>query len=239
MRNYGQHNALLCGIRAARYPITITMDDDQQNPPSEIKKLVSKLVSEELEVVYGRPIKEEHGLFRNVASVLTKLVIKQALGAKTAPDVSAFRAFNTNIRDAFEKYSSPSVNVDVLLTWGASRFGMVLVEHQSRNYQTSNYTFAKLVTHAVNMLTGFSTLPLQLASLNGLFLIGLGIVLLSYVIIRYLLYGGVVPGFAFLASITIIFSGSQLMALGIIGEYVGRIYSRTMDRPSYQIGEQF
>jgi undecaprenyl-phosphate 4-deoxy-4-formamido-L-arabinose transferase len=89
------------------------------------------------------------------------------------------------------------------------------------------------------MLTGFSTLPLQLASLNGLFLIGLGIVLLSYVIIRYLLYGGVVPGFAFLASITIIFSGSQLMALGIIGEYVGRIYSRTMDRPSYQIGEQF
>ncbi len=237
MRNYGQHNALLCGIREAQYEITLTMDDDQQHPPAEIKTLVNKLVEEDIDVVYGRPARQEHGLFRDTASALTKLVIKQALGNAAAPDVSAFRAFKTKIRRSFENYSSPSVNLDVLLTWGSNKFGMVLVQHRPRSYQTSNYTFGKLITHAVNMLTGFSTLPLQIASLNGLALVGLGVVLLAYVFGRYMLWGVVVPGFAFLASIIIIFSGAQLLALGIIGEYVGRIYTRTMDRPSYQVDE--
>ena len=182
MRNYGQHNALLCGIRAAQNELTITMDDDQQNPPSELHKLVDKLMSENLDVVYGRPHKEEHGVFRDTASVLTKLVIKQTLGANNAPDVSAFRIFRTNIRNAFANYSSPAVNIDVLLTWGTSKFGTVVVTHRPREYQTSNYTLRKLIAHAVNMLTGFSTLPLQLASLNGLFLIAVGIVLLTYVL---------------------------------------------------------
>jgi glycosyltransferase involved in cell wall biosynthesis len=237
MRNYGQHNALLCGIRLARYEVCMTMDDDLQHPANEAYKLVDKLLGEGLEVVYGRPIKEEHGLLRDIASVLTKFVMKKALGAKTAPDVSAFRVFRTKVRNSFSQYNSPFVNIDVLLTWGASKFGSVFVEHKPGTHRVSNYTLQKLITHAVNMLTGFSTVPLQMASLNGLICILLGIVLLAYVLIRYMIWGGVVPGFSFLSSIIIIFSGSQLMALGIIGEYVGRIYARSSDRPSYQVDE--
>jgi glycosyltransferase involved in cell wall biosynthesis len=237
MRNYGQNNALLCGIRAAKYDVTVTMDDDLQHPPAAIKQLVSKLLSEGLEVVYGRPIKEEHGLLRDSASVMTKLVIKHALGVKTAPDVCSFRAFKTKLRRAFEKFHSPFINTDVLLSWGASKFGAVYVEHNARAFNTSNYTLQKLITHAVNLLTGFSTLPLQFASMSGIFLIGFGMLLLAYVVIKYLVYPINVPGFPFLASTIIIFSGAQLMALGIIGEYVGRIYARTMDRPPYILDE--
>jgi undecaprenyl-phosphate 4-deoxy-4-formamido-L-arabinose transferase len=238
MRNYGQFNALLCGIRAARHEVTVTMDDDLQHPPAAIKQLVGKLLNEGLDVVYGRPIKEEHGFFRDAASVLTKLVIKHALGVKTAPDVCSFRVFRTKLRRAFEKFNSPYINIDVLLSWGASKFGVIYVEHNRRTFNTSNYTIQKLITHAINLLTGFSTLPLQMASLYGLFLTGFGIILLAYVVIKYLVYPINVPGFPFLASIIIIFSGAQLMALGIIGEYVGRIYARTMDRPPYMIDEQ-
>lgn len=237
MRNYGQNNALLCGIRAAKFEVTVTMDDDLQHPPAAIKQLVAKLLTEGLQVVYGRPIKEEHGLLRDSASVMTKLVIKHALGVKSAPDVCSFRAFRTQLRRAFEKFHSPYINTDVLLSWGASKFGVVHVEHRPRAMNTSNYTLQKLITHAVNLLTGFSTLPLQFASMYGIFLIGFGIILLFYVVIKFLVYPINVPGFPFLASIIIIFSGAQLMALGIIGEYVGRIYARTMDRPPYILEE--
>lgn len=237
MRNYGQNNALLCGIRAAKFEVTVTMDDDLQHPPAAIRQLVSKLLGEGLQVVYGRPIREEHGLLRDSASVMTKLVIKHALGVKTAPDVCSFRAFKTQLRRAFDKFHSPFINTDVLLSWGASKFGVVYVEHRPRTLNTSNYTFQKLITHAVNLLTGFSTLPLQFASMYGIFLIGFGIILLAYVVIKFLVYPINVPGFPFLASIIIIFSGAQLMALGIIGEYVGRIYARTMDRPPYILEE--
>jgi glycosyltransferase involved in cell wall biosynthesis len=237
MRNYGQNNALLCGIRAARNEVTVTMDDDLQHPPSAIKSMVEKLLSEGLDVVYGRPIREEHGIFRDSASVLTKLAMKHVLGIKTATDVTSFRAFRTKLRSAFEKFNSPFINLDVLLSWGASKFGVIQVEHNPRTFKTSNYNLQKLITHAVNLLTGFSTLPLQAASLYGVCLIGFGIILLAYVVVKYLIYPINVPGFPILASIIIIFSGAQLMALGIIGEYVGRIYARTMDRPPYIVDD--
>ncbi len=234
-RNYGQHNALLCGIRQAKYEITITLDDDLQTPASEIHKLLAKLRADNLDVVYGVPLVLHHGFLRNAASLLTKFALQQAMGAKTVRNLSAFRAFRTKLRRSFANYHNPFVNIDALLTWGTTKFGMVNVEHHPRTQGRSNYTFAKLVMHAANMVTGFSTLPLQIASVNGFVLMALGTVLLIYVVLRYILLGSPVPGFTFLASIILVFSGAQLLALGIIGEYVGRIYARTMDKPIYQI----
>src|SRR6266568_9207228 len=102
-RNFGQHNALLCGIRAAHHEIVVTLDDDLQNPPEEIGKLVKKL-REGYDVVYGTPLREEHGFWRDVASRITKLALKSAMGAETARNVSAFRAFRTTLRRAFADY---------------------------------------------------------------------------------------------------------------------------------------
>ncbi len=231
-RNYGQHNALLCGIRTARGNVIITLDDDLQNPPEEIPNLLSKL-NQGYDVVYGTPGKQTHGLLRNLASKITKIALQSAMGAATASKVSAFRAFRSNIRDAFANYQSPTVNIDVLLTWGTTTFTSVTVRQDERIHGDSGYTLSKLITHAVNMMTGFSTLPLQMASILGFFFGLLGFFLLTYIIVIYLVEGSTVPGFPFLASIIVIFSGVQLFALGVFGEYLARMHFRSMERPPY------
>jgi glycosyltransferase involved in cell wall biosynthesis len=236
-RNYGQHNALLCGIRAARYDVTVTMDDDLQNPPEEIGRLLAGL-GDDVDVVYGTPEAEQHGFLRDQASRITKLALQSAMSAETARNVSAFRAFRTRIREAFAGYRGPFVSIDVLLTWGSTRFAHVRVRHEPRQAGASNYTFRMLITHALNMMTGFSTLPLQIASLIGFVFTAFGFLVLAIVLGTYVVNGGSsVPGFAFLASIIAIFSGAQLFAIGIIGEYLARMHFRSMDRPSYLVRE--
>jgi glycosyltransferase involved in cell wall biosynthesis len=234
-RNFGQHNALLCGIRAAEGEVIVTMDDDMQHPPEEIPKLLNKL-AEGYDVVYGMPMREQHGFWRDIASQVTKLALKSAMGAKIARNVSAFRAFETRLRDAFANYQSPFVSIDVLLTWATTNFAAVAVQHDPRRTGESHYTFRKLVAHGLNMMTGFSTLPLQFASIIGFAFTLFGLVVLTYVIVRFLIHGSSVPGFPFLASVIAIFSGAQLFALGIIGEYMARMHFRTMEKPPYVIG---
>jgi undecaprenyl-phosphate 4-deoxy-4-formamido-L-arabinose transferase len=234
MRNYGQHNALLCGIRAARFPVTITMDDDLQHPPEELHKLLEKL-AEGYDVVYGTPQKERHGIWRDLASQVTKFALKSAMSVEVARNVSALRAFRTFLREGFASYGGPFVSIDVLLTWSTTRFASVPARHEPRLSGQSNYTFWKLVTHALNMMTGYSTKPLQIASVVGFAFTAFGFLILIIVVARYLIAGSVVPGFPFLASIIAIFSGAQLFALGIIGEYLARMHFRTMDRPTYAV----
>ena len=234
MRNYGQHNALLAGVRSARGELVVTMDDDLQNPPEEVPRLLARLENG-FDVVYGTPRTMQHGVWRNFASRLTKLALQSMMGAETASRVSAFRAFRTQLRDGFDRYSGPFVSLDVLLTWSTDRFGHVEVAQAPRGAGESNYTFRMLVRHALNMLTGFSTWPLRVASLVGFVFTLVGAATLAFVVGRYLLQGSSVPGFPFLASVIAIFSGAQLFALGMIGEYLARIHFRTMDRPAYVV----
>ncbi len=234
MRNYGQHNALLCGIREARGDVIVTMDDDLQHPPEELPKLLDRL-REGFDVVYGTPESQQHGLLRDVASYLTKFALQNMMGAENARNVSAFRAFRTPVRQAFAQYSSPYVSLDALLTWGTAKFSAVRVRHDPRRYGTSNYTVAKLVTVAVNLSTGFTTAPLRFASLVGFAFTLFGFSVLAFVLVQYFRHPGAVPGFPFLASLAAIFAGAQLFALGVIGEYLARIHLRTMDRPAYSV----
>jgi glycosyltransferase involved in cell wall biosynthesis len=234
MRNYGQHNALLCGIRAAGYDVIVTMDDDLQHPPEEIPKLLAGL-ERGYDVVYGTPEQERHGLRRDFASWVTKLALQNVMGAEIARQVCAFRAFRAQVAKAFAHYEGSFVSIDVLLTWGTNRFAVIPVKHVARKQGASGYTFRKLLTHAMNMMTGFSTLPLQFASVVGFAFTLFGIAVLIYVVGRYFVNGGSVPGFPFLASIIAIFSGAQLFALGIIGEYLARMHFRSMQKPPYVV----
>jgi glycosyltransferase involved in cell wall biosynthesis len=232
LRNFGQHNALLCGIRAASHAVIVTIDDDLQNPPEEIPKLLAKL-DDGFDVVYGTPHAGQHGLLRNAASRITKLALQKSMGAESASSISAFRAFRSHLRDAFAGYRGAFVSIDVLLTWATRRFGTVTARHDARTVGVSNYTMRKLIVHALNLMTGFSVLPLQIATGIGLIFTVFGMAVLAFVIGRYVLEGTTVQGFPFLASMIAIFSGAQLFALGIIGEYLARIHVRTMDQPSY------
>lgn len=236
MRNYGQHNALLAGVRAARYETIVTMDDDLQNPPEEIPKLLEKL-NEGYDVVYGTPQTGQQGLYRNFASQITKIALESVMSVKMARNVSAFRAFRTCLREGFSNYCGSHPSIDVLLTWSTNRFAAIPVKHIPRRDGRSNYTIAKLIGHAINMVTGFSTLPLRVASILGFIFTLFGFLVLVYVVGRYLISGTPVAGFPFLASIISIFSGVQLFALGIMGEYLARMHLRLMDRPTYTIKE--
>src|SRR6185369_13767878 len=235
MRNYGQHNALLCGIRAARYEVIVTMDDDLQHPPEEIPKLLAKL-AEGYDVVYGAPRELPHSWWRNFMSRLIKRLLTWVMGVSTFQEVAAFRAFKTALRRSFTNYQNPDVILDVLLSWGTTRFVSIPVKHNPRQSGVSNYNFSKLVNTAFLILTGFSTAPLRLASYIGFSFTVFGVIVFAYVVIQYLLQGSI-PGFPFLASIISLFSGAQLFALGIVGEYLARIFSRSMDRPVYVVRE--
>jgi glycosyltransferase involved in cell wall biosynthesis len=236
MRNYGQHNALLCGVRHARFETIVTMDDDLQNPPEEIPKLTQKL-SEGFDVVYGTPDHHQHGLWRDTASFITKISLKATMGIETARMVSSFRAFRVQVREAFAGYRGSFVFLDVLFTWGTTKFAAISVRHDPRQEGSSNYNLWQLITHALNMITGFSSLPLQLASILGFLFTIVGFIILVYVLASYIVYRGSVPGFSFLACIIAIFSGVQLLMLGIFGEYLARMHFRTMDKPSSIIRE--
>lgn len=237
LRNFGQHNALLAGIRAANFATIVTIDDDLQHPPEEIPKLLAALDAG-ADVVYGTPAALQHSFWRNFFSRFTKAAMARAMRIDTIVDINAFRAFRTNLREAFRSYESPHLLLDVLLSWGTSRFAAVPVDHKPRAYGRSNYTPAKLFNQAMLMLTGFSTAPLRFASSLGFFFTLFGIGVLLYVTVAYFLRGGSVPGFPFLASVVAIFSGAQLFALGIIGEYLARIFNRSIERPVYVVKEE-
>jgi len=234
MRNYGQHNALLCGLRAARGDIAVTLDDDLQHAPEDIPALLDRL-AEGSDVVYGAPRRNRQAPWRRAGSWITRRLLSQAMGVDAASNVSAFRAFRTRIREAFATFEGPNVNLDVLLTWGASRFAVVHVEHQPREDSESTYTLRKLIRHASNMVTGFTVLPLQFASVVGFCMTAVGGGLLIYILLVYFFSGREVPGFYFLGSAIVLFGGAQLFALGIIGEYLARVHSHAMRRNTYSI----
>ncbi len=235
MRNYGQHNATLCGVREARFEIIITMDDDLQHPPEEIPTLLSEL-EKGFDVVYGAPRHMPQGLLRNSMTRLTKIILARVMGVPSVRNISAFRAFRTCLRQAFTNFSSPSLTLDVLLSWGTTRFTAVPVQIEAPE-QRSNYNFFMLVQAAMLILTGYSTAPLRLASWVGFLTTLFGGAIFLYVLILYYTAGSL-PGFPFLASIIAIFGGTQLFALGMMGEYLARMFERIMDRPAYVIATQ-
>ena len=185
-------------------------------------------------MVYGAPRKLPQSLWRNAMTAGIKWILAKVIGLPAVHNVSAFRAFRTNLREAFVNFQSPSLILDVLLSWGTTRFSSVQVNIAPA--ERSNYSFTMLVRTATLILIGYSTLPLRFASWVGfgMTLFGLGVFI--YVLVVYFTAGSP-PGFPFLASMIALVSGAQLFALGIFGEYLARMFDRSMDKPTYVIHE--
>jgi len=237
MRNYGQHNALLAGIRAARFPVVVTMDDDLQHPPEEIPRLLETL-GQGHDLVYGVPASPQQGLSRSVSSRLARLWLHRVLGVAIASRASAFRAFRTVLREGFTHYEGPAVAIDALLAWATTRIASVEVRHDPRRHGRSQYSWLKLARLAIDLTTTFRTWPLRLASLVGFVVMLLGLGALGFVLASYLVTGQPLSLFRFFASIIAIFSGAQLFTLGVLGEYVARIHRRVLREPSYVIRDR-
>ncbi|GAA1273706.1 glycosyltransferase family 2 protein [Sphaerisporangium rubeum] len=237
-RNYGQHNALVAGIRDARHDLIVTMDDDLQHPPEQIPLLLAALEGDRLDLVYGVPHEEEHGVLRSLASRSVKTAMSGALGIRTARMISAFRAFRTHLRHGFAASSGPHASVDVALSWATTRVGSVRVHMDRRRDGRSNYDLRMLVRHTTNMLFGYSTVPLRVASYLGI-MVGLaGLVLCGVVLWSFAVGNTTVVGFTSLATMITIFSSAQLIAVGVLGEYIGRVHANGMGRPMYVVRER-
>ena len=233
-RNSGQHGALLAGVRMAKFETTVTLDDDLQNPPEEIERLILGL-KQGVDVVYGVSSEIKQNFYRRLGSNLVRKFFSSALGFNSAVTMSSFRAFRTNLREGFSTQLGPNISLDALLTWSTTRFAVAEVRHDMRKMGKSHYTYRKLVRFMIDMTTGYSALPLRLATSIGFVTIGFGLLLLTYVVGRPILSGESVPGFPLLASSITIFSGVQIFLLGILGEYIGRMHFRVMNKPTYMI----
>lgn len=236
LRNFGQHSALLCGIRQARFQIVVTMDDDLQHPPEEICKLLAAL-NGGCDLVYATPERECHGPIRNLASVGMKRLVQMATGVGFVSKISAFRAFRTRLRSAFRDFHGPAMSIDVLLSWATNRVGAIETRRDARAFGKSNYTLRKLILHTLNMVTGFGVLPLRFATYAGFAILGAGLFSGIGMGLAAVFGFGLPDSWQIVAVLLTVFSGVQLLSLGAVGEYLGRIYSLALSRPEYVVSE--
>lgn len=235
-RNYGQHSAILAGVRRARFSQIVTLDDDLQNPPEDIPKLLAELKAG-VDVVYGVSREVRQNRFRRFSSIFTKAVFAKVLGFESAISISSFRAFRAQLKEGFAGDLGPHVSLDALLTWSTSRFSTVEVSHHPRRMGKSNYSLAKLIRFMLDTATSYSTRPLRLATTIGFLTTLFGLLMLVWVVGNAIFVGDSVPGFPFLAASIAIFSGVQLVVLGILGEYLGKIHFRAMNKPTFSVSE--
>lgn len=233
-RNYGQHNALLAGLSRVRYDVTVTMDDDLQHRPEEIHKLLAPLADPLVDLVYGVAETEEHGFFRSLASRTVKAALT-ATGVPNANDVSAFRAFRTELREGFAHVADPFASLDVFLSWTTTSITAVKVAMDEREHGRSGYSLASLVRHAMNMVTGYSTFPLKVVTRLGFLAAVIGFGLGVFVVVQYVRGNISVAGFTTLASLLSLLSGLVMLSIGVLGEYVGRLHFRSMQQPTYLV----
>ncbi|SMF71446.1 undecaprenyl-phosphate 4-deoxy-4-formamido-L-arabinose transferase [Tistlia consotensis] len=232
-RNVGQHNALLCGIRQARHPVIVTIDDDLQHPPEEIPTLLAAL-GDDIDLVYGQPARHRHPFWRIAASwLLGRLARVDRPSGPTR--FSAFRAFRTRLREAFSGHRTPFVSIDVLLSWSTSRIATVAIEHRPRAAGRSSYNLRKLVDLALDTLLGFgSPSPWLMAGL-GLACAAAGAAGLGAAWAGILVAGGRGVGLLELSAVAALFAGLQLCLLAWFGHYLGRLYAVAIGRPPYVV----
>jgi glycosyltransferase involved in cell wall biosynthesis len=154
-RNFGQHNALLCGVRSARFDTCVTLDDDLQHPPEEIPKLVEKL-DQGLDIIYGVPRTLNHGSIRNFVSTMIRWLGQTLFGIRRGKILSAFRAFRTSLRYSFQDFNGPYVSIDPMLASSTDRIGYVEIRHDVRHSEKSNYTLRKLFKLSLVTFVGFN-----------------------------------------------------------------------------------
>jgi glycosyltransferase involved in cell wall biosynthesis len=233
MRNYGQHNALMCGLGQARGEVVVTMDDDLQNPPEEIPALLRHLRAHDLDLVYGVPDARNHAAWRNVGAQVVLRFYRTVFHNDFTP--TPFRAMKRRLVQSILFYDLNFTYIDGLLAWCTNRIGSVTVQHHGRAHGRSGYSASRLLVLALNLYTNFSLLPLQVVSILGLATSALGISTGAYYLLQFLTANIDVPGYASTIIAILVLGGIQLLALGVIGEYLGRLHLNVNRKPQYVI----
>jgi glycosyltransferase involved in cell wall biosynthesis len=229
-RNFGEHNAVLAGLRASIGDFVVTMDDDLQNPPSEVPKLLQVAQTEKRDVVYSAYEKKEHAGWRNLGSRLTNVFAAWSIDKPKGLYLSSFRCLSRFVADEVAKSSNPNPYIDGLVFQVTQNVGVVTVRHDTRAAGASGYTLRALLRLWMSMLINASVIPLRIATLVGIAMSAVGFVSFVAVLINHFVHREPL-GWGSLMAALLIFSGTQLLLLGVVGEYVGRTYLRVSEKP--------
>ena len=236
MRNFGEHNAVIAGLNHCSGDFAVIMDDDGQTPPDELPKLINK-IREGYDVVFAKYPAKKHSLLRNIGSKINDLAASLLLKKPKNLYLCSFKIINRALIDEIIKYSGPYPYIDGLIFRSTRNIGVVEVEHKERKQGKSGYTFKKLFSLWLNMFTNFSILPLRIATLMGLFFALVGFVFAIFFVVDKLLNPETPLGWASLIVTVIFFAGIQLVVLGMIGEYLGRLFLSVNKTPQFIISE--
>ena len=225
-RNVGEHAAVIAGISQTTGDAVAILDDDGQNPPKEVLKLIEEF-NLGFDVVYGSPITRGYGFLRNISSSFNDKVATILI--KKPPDIylSSFKIISRFLADYIIEYANPNPYIDSLVFQCTNKISQVSVKQSERQEGTSNYNLRRLFRVWLNMMTTASNLPLRIASLFGLVFAGIGALVSFYLIMEYIIYGVTVQGYVSIIVGVLVFSGIQLLCLGMIGEYIGRIFQNS------------
>jgi len=230
-RNFGEHAAVMEGFRHCRGASIINLDDDLQNPLSEAVRLLEHLESSGAEVVYARYARKEHHPLRNLGSRFNDWAATLVLGKPKGLYLCSFRAHRHDLVQRVLRYGGPYPYIDGLILGSTDRIETLEVAHAARTDGESGYTLRRLIRLWMNMFFNFSIMPLRMASILGLLLCACGAIGVLIVIAEWFSADRTVPGWASLITAISLFSGCQLLMLGVIGEYLGRTYLTVSSKP--------
>ena len=236
-RNFGEHNAVLSGWRQAKGAHIVNLDDDGQNPPDEAVRMWAHAKAQELDVVFGHYAVKQHSAWRNAGSWFTNRMTDWALDKPPGFYLSSFRCVAALVAKEAAQNSGPWPYIDGLILQITQRIGSLEVRHDERQAGTSGYTLRRLIRLWLSAWINFSVLPLRLASALGAALAALGIVFLAWVVSMWWSGKGPEAGWGWLMAGLLIFSGTQLVLLGLIGEYIGRMFLTVNQRPQSVVRE--
>ena len=244
LRNFGEHNAVMCGLNHCKGDCAVIIDDDFQNPPQEIIKLVKRMLEADADVVYSYYSKKKHSLFRNAGSRFNDLVAHFVLGKPKGLYLSSFKAISKKLIEIIIQYRGPFPYIDALILRSTINISRVLVEHGERKQGGSNYTPRRLVSLWSNMFIGFSVWPLRFAAVFGLIIAFISVFMIIYFVLArlfgpFFIMQDIPPGWASTISLITLFAGTQLFCMAMIGEYLGRLVLTVNNQPQFLIRETY
>lgn len=235
-RNFGQHNATICGFKYASGSYIITMDEDLQHRPEDIHLLIQEQIDTDADIVYGKYHELKHSSFRNITSILLKKLL--SLGVPDLHnDYTAFRLIKAPIAKATLGMNNSYTFLDGYLSWVSTNVSSVIVNHEERIEGSSSYTVSKLISHSINIFVTFSILPIRLVTFSSLIIFLSSICYSIYLLIRKIFFNNLIPGYASTMIALGIGFGLVVFGIGILGEYIHRINLKTTKKPNYYENE--
>jgi len=237
-RNFGHHSASTCGMDHARGRVVVLLDADLQNDPADIPKLLGKIEAG-YDVARCWRQGRKDPVWRTIPSRFVNWLTCRATGVKLHDYGCSMLAMRRGVVERMSRFTERNRHVSGLISWTGGKVCEIKVQHRERKFGRSRYNFISLLRLTINLMTGFSTLPLQIVGILGILTALLGFIGAIYLVIKRYVYGVDLGGVVIATAVIFVFVGINFLALGIMGEYIGRIFSEVQARPYYIVESVF